>query len=49
MKPFYGLILDQEQRAFVDAIMDQSKTIVFCNAKAGTGRPPWRWVLQTFW
>ena len=38
MKPFYGLTLDQEQRAFVDAIMDQSKTIVFCNAKAGTGK-----------
>ena len=38
MKQFYGLILDQEQRAFVDAIMDQSKTIVFCNAKAGTGK-----------
>lgn len=38
MKPFYGLILDDEQRAFVDAIMDQSKTIVFCNAKAGTGK-----------
>ena len=38
MKPFYGLILDQEQRAFVDAIMDQDKTIVFCNAKAGTGK-----------
>ena len=38
MKPFYGLILDQEQRSFVDAIMDQNKTIVFCNAKAGTGK-----------
>ena len=38
MKLFYGLTLDQEQRAFVDAIMDQSKTIVFCNAKAGTGK-----------
>ena len=38
MKPFYGLILDQEQRAFVDAIMDQNKTIIFCNAKAGTGK-----------
>ena len=38
MKPFYGLILDQEQRSFVNAIMDQNKTIVFCNAKAGTGK-----------
>jgi predicted ribonuclease YlaK len=38
MKPFYGLILDDEQRFFVDSIMDQNKTIVFCNAKAGTGK-----------
>ena len=38
MKPFYGLILDDEQKVFVDSIMDQSKTIVFCNAKAGTGK-----------
>ena len=38
MKPFYGLTLDQEQKQFVDAIMDQGKTIVFCNAKAGTGK-----------
>lgn len=38
MKQFYGLTLDQEQKAFVDTIMDQSKTIVFCNAKAGTGK-----------
>ena len=38
MKQFYGLILDQDQKAFVDAIMDQNKTIVFCNAKAGTGK-----------
>lgn len=38
MKPFYGLILDDEQKAFVDAIMDQNKTIVFCDAPAGTGK-----------
>ena len=38
MKQFYGLILDDEQRAFIDAIMDQNKTIIFCNAKAGTGK-----------
>ena len=36
--PFYGLILDDEQRAFRDAIWSQDKTIVFCNAKAGTGK-----------
>ena len=38
MKPFYGLILDDEQKAFVDAIKDLSKTIVFCDAPAGTGK-----------
>ena len=38
MKPFYNLILDDEQKAFVDAILDQNKTIIFCNAKAGTGK-----------
>lgn len=38
MKPFYGLILDDEQKAFVDAIMDQNKSIVFCDAPAGTGK-----------
>lgn len=38
MKPFYGLVLDDEQRRFVDGIMDKNKTIVFCNAKAGTGK-----------
>lgn len=36
--PFYGLILDDEQQAFRDAIWSQDKTIVFCNAKAGTGK-----------
>ena len=38
MKPFYGLTLDEEQEAFVKAIMDLSKTIVFCDAPAGTGK-----------
>ena len=38
MKPFYKLTLDAEQRAFVDAIMDTTATIVFCNAAAGTGK-----------
>ena len=38
MKPFYGLILDDEQKAFVDAIKDLDKTIVFCDAPAGTGK-----------
>jgi predicted ribonuclease YlaK len=35
---FYGLILDDEQKAFRDAIWDPEKLIVFCNAKAGTGK-----------
>ena len=35
---FYDLILDKEQAAFVSAIKDLSKTIVFCNARAGTGK-----------
>lgn len=38
MKPFYTFTLDDEQRAFVEAIRDQSKTIVFCDAPAGTGK-----------
>ena len=35
---FYGLILDEQQKVFVGAILDPEKTIVFCNAKAGTGK-----------
>lgn len=38
MKSFYSFTLDDEQRAFVEAIKDQSKTIVFCDAPAGTGK-----------
>lgn len=36
--PFYGLMLDGEQQAFRDAIWSKDKVIVFCNAKAGTGK-----------
>lgn len=36
--PFYGLILDEEQSVFRDAIWSKDKLIVFCNAKAGTGK-----------
>ena len=36
--PFYGLILDEQQKAFRDAIWDPDKLVVFCNAKAGTGK-----------
>jgi len=35
---FYGFTLDEEQIAFRDAIWDSNKLIVFCNAKAGTGK-----------
>lgn len=35
---FYNMILDEEQQAFVEAIKDPHKTIVFCDAPAGTGK-----------
>ena len=35
---FYDMILDEEQVAFVEAIKDLRKTIVFCDAPAGTGK-----------
>ena len=35
---FYGLKLDEEQEAFRDAIWNPEKLIVFCDAKAGTGK-----------
>ena len=35
---FYGLNLDEEQKLFRDAIWDDKKLIVFCNAKAGCGK-----------
>ena len=35
---FYNMTLDEEQKAFVEAIKDHSKTIVFCDAPAGTGK-----------
>lgn len=36
--PFYGMKLDEEQKKFRDAIWDKDKLIVFCNAKAGSGK-----------
>ena len=36
--PFYGLKLDDDQKIFRDAIWNPEKLIVFCNAKAGTGK-----------
>ena len=35
---FYGLDLDQQQEAFVKAILSRDKVAVFCNAAAGTGK-----------
>ena len=35
---FYDMILDDEQANFVKAIKDLRKTIVFCDAPAGTGK-----------
>ena len=36
--PFYGLTLDEEQKIFVNAILNPNKLIVFANARAGTGK-----------
>lgn len=36
--PFFGFKLDEEQEKFRDAIWDKEKLIIFCNAKAGTGK-----------
>ena len=36
--PFYGLQLDEYQKRFRDAIWNPEKLIVFCDAKAGTGK-----------
>lgn len=35
---FYGLVLDDEQKAFRDAIYNKEKLIILCNSKAGTGK-----------
>ena len=37
-EPFYGYDLDAEQMAFANAIWDKDIDIVFCNARAGTGK-----------
>lgn len=36
--PFYGIELDEEQKVFANAIWNQNIDIVFCNAKAGSGK-----------
>lgn len=35
---FYGLDLDDNQKKFRDAIWDPAKLIIFCNARAGSGK-----------
>lgn len=35
---FYGLVLDEDQKVFADAIWNPDVDIVFCNAKAGSGK-----------
>lgn len=35
---FYGLILDDDQKKFRDAIWNSEKISIICNAKAGTGK-----------
>lgn len=37
-RPFYGFTLDLEQKEFAEAILNPEKLIIFCNAKAGTGK-----------
>lgn len=37
-KHFYDLVLDEDQAAFRDAVLDLRKVIVFCDAPAGTGK-----------
>ena len=36
-RPFYSFILDEDQKKFVNAILNPNNTVIFCNAKAGTG------------
>lgn len=38
LSTFCGFILDEDQIKFRDAIMDTNKLIIFCNARAGTGK-----------
>ena len=36
--PFYGIELDNEQKAFRDAIWSKDKLIIFCDSKSGAGK-----------
>lgn len=35
---FYKLVLDEEQKNFIKAVRSPKNSIVFCNARAGTGK-----------
>src|SRR5574344_1013815 len=37
-RPFYNFTLDDDQIKFVNAILNPDNTVVFCNARAGTGK-----------
>lgn len=37
-KTLYKLVLDEDQMKFRDSILDDDNLIIFCNAKAGTGK-----------
>lgn len=36
--PFYGFQLDEDQTYFRDCIWDKNKILIFCDAKAGSGK-----------
>lgn len=36
--PFYGMILNEEQKVFAEAIWNPENLIVFCDSRAGTGK-----------
>ena len=36
--PFYGMVLNEEQKEFAEAIWNPENLIVFCDSKAGTGK-----------
>lgn len=36
--PFYGLVLDEDQKIFRDAIWSKDKDIIFCNSRSGGGK-----------
>ena len=37
-EPFYNIELDDDQKKFVNAILNPDNTIIWCNSKAGTGK-----------